>query len=99
MIPVIAPGTAEARGFGGQDRHATPSEVRQAAIDRRAALLPKSARRNYLRATAGKASPRSAIKAFCGECCGDVRSEVTNCTALTCPLFAYRPFQKKRGSL
>ena len=41
----------------------------------------------------GKVSPRQAIKAFCLHCTGYVRKDVTNCTALACPLFAYRPYQ------
>lgn len=45
--------------------------------------------RSYL----GKSSPRAAIKAFCLQCVGYKREDVTNCTALGCPLHKYRPYQ------
>lgn len=38
-------------------------------------------------------SPKTAIKAFCLDCTGFMRSEITNCTALACPLYPYRPYQ------
>ena len=41
-------------------------------------------------------SRKTAIKAFCGECVGFNRDEITNCTALACPLRKYRPFQSKQ---
>jgi len=45
------------------------------------------------RAREGTASPRQAIKAFCLECVGHVRKDITNCTAQQCPLYKYRPYQ------
>lgn len=45
------------------------------------------------RAVTGRASPRSAIKAFCLRCVGYLREDVTNCTAYKCPLHTYRPYQ------
>lgn len=69
--------------------------VRRPAVQRRLQQMPVSAKRAYLRAAIGTASPREAIKAFCMECvCWD-RNEVRLCTGLPCPLFLYRPF---RGS-
>jgi hypothetical protein len=41
-----------------------------------------------------KTSPLQAIKAFCNNCVGDIRSDITNCTAKQCNLYIYRPYQK-----
>jgi len=41
-----------------------------------------------------KISPMQAIKAFCINCVGDIRSDITKCSAKQCPLFIYRPYQK-----
>ena len=49
------------------------------------------------RAYAGTASPRTAIKAFCLQCVGYLREDVTSCTALACPLHGYRPYQRREG--
>jgi hypothetical protein len=57
----------------------------------RLAEAPDLYRAQYKRALDGKASPRVAIKAFCLECVGYVRKDVTNCTAYACPLYEYRP--------
>ena len=46
------------------------------------------------RARKGTASPRSAIKAFCLECAGLIRKDITGCTATQCPLHKYRPYQQ-----
>jgi hypothetical protein len=45
----------------------------------------------FERVFCGEASPRQAIKAFCSECVGFDQSEIENCTATDCPLYAYRP--------
>jgi len=55
--------------------------------------MPKACRSTYLRAVGGR-WPKSAIKAFCLECVGWQRAEVARCTALACPLWAYRPFRR-----
>ena len=39
-------------------------------------------------------SLRLAITAFCWECVGQVRQDVTGCTATKCPLYPMRPWQK-----
>ena len=67
--------------------------ARRPAVGKRVAETPPSARRGYLRAAAGTASPRQAIKALCMECGGWQRDVVRFCTAVACPLYAYRPFQ------
>jgi hypothetical protein len=58
-------------------------------IERRAAIMPESMRRQYLRAMRGK-SPLGAIKAFCRMCVGWQRLEVNECTDPACPLFPLR---------
>ncbi len=45
------------------------------------------------RAYQGK-SKAAGIKAFCLQCVGYVRDDITGCTALGCPLWPYRPYQK-----
>ena len=82
----------EARDSEAQNKRTDTGAARQSAIAERAAQMPKSCRRRYLKATRGKASPRVAIKAFCLECCGWQRQEVRICTNLACPLWEYRPF-------
>jgi len=49
-----------------------------------------------LRGVSGKAA---AVKAKCQECVNyeEVRERVGNCTAWTCPLWRFRPYQKTRG--
>jgi hypothetical protein len=73
--------------------------ARKAAVNKRAARTPESARGTYLRAATGQASPRDAIKAFCFECNGEDRQAVAECTALACPLWAYRPWQRSQQAI
>jgi len=40
-----------------------------------------------------KTTPMQAIKNFCLSCVGDIRKDVTECSAKQCPLFIYRPYQ------
>lgn len=72
------------------------SDTELVAIDARIAQMPSSCRAVYRRAVKGK-SQAAAIKAFCLECVGWARAEVTSCTAPACPLFMYRPFRGKDG--
>lgn len=60
---------------------------------RRIETAPESFRRLLTQATAGKCSPRQAIKAQCAECVGFDREAITTCTAYACPLWHLRPFQ------
>ncbi len=64
------------------------------SITDKADKMPKIYRNSYLSAVSGKTSPRNAIKAFCIECMGYVRAEVTNCDVIDCPLNLYRPYRK-----
>ncbi|KKL82124.1 hypothetical protein LCGC14_1987830 [marine sediment metagenome] len=68
------------------------------SITSKADDMPGIYRKNYLAAVSGKATPRNAIKAFCIECMGYVRSEVTNCDTIDCPLNLYRPYRKASDS-
>ena len=40
-------------------------------------------------------SLRAAINAYCWDCGGESRTEVTFCTVTNCPLYHLRPWQKK----
>ena len=64
--------------------------------EKRAKTAPESSRGLLKRCWAGKASPREAIKAQCLECQGYDREAIITCTAPACPLYAYRPGQKRK---
>ena len=75
-----------------QPKKIDPSVVaalRQRRIDQTSPMYKSLMRR----ACEGSASPRQAIKAFCLHCVGDLRDQITNCTAYACPLYEYRPYQ------
>ena len=55
-------------------------------------FVPESMRKTYDKAMTGK-SRGAAVKAFCCECCGYDRKEVSLCTDPGCPLYLYRPFR------
>lgn len=55
---------------------------------------PVSAKTILERAFEGAASPRAAIKAKCLECLNFDRKAIGACTGYSCPLWAYRPYQK-----
>lgn len=95
--PRLAARPVEASGFESAKARKGVEATLHPAVRKRLADMPDSARRGYLRAIQGKASPRAAIKAFCMECCGWQRDEVRLCTAQACPLYAYRPFQGGRA--
>ncbi len=67
---------------------------RKSAVDKQALEIPRLYRVAYVRAAAGKASPRSAIKAFCLTCVVWQRHEVAHCTSVACPLYEYRPWKQ-----
>ena len=66
-------------------------------VARRLRAMPPSFRGAYRRAQGGT-SLRAAVTAFCGECCGYDREAVRACVALACPLWRYRPWQRKAGA-
>lgn len=84
--------TPEALDGATRERLSVLNPSKRALVAKRAAGVPISARLGYLRAALGEGSPRQAIKAFCLECTGWDRAEVTRCTAKACPLFEFRPF-------
>ena len=77
-----------------QEALSTLKGPRAQAVAQRAAEIPPRMLRAYLRAVCGK-SLRSAVTAFCSECAGWNRAEVRRCTSLACPLYLYRPYQRK----
>lgn len=68
------------------------------SITSKADEMPGIYKKNYLAVVSGKASPRNAIKAFCIECMGYIRAEVTNCDVIDCPLNLFRPYRKAGDS-
>ena len=67
------------------------STTQREAVERHLGGIPGSARRGYVNAITGKASPWAAIKAMCYECMGYDRQAAHECESYSCPLFAYRP--------
>jgi len=63
---------------------------REEAVQLRLKQMPVSCRGIYRRAVGGR-SLRAAIDAFCQECVGYQRREITECTDLGCPLYGQRP--------
>ena len=59
--------------------------------------IPQRYKKNWLDCWEGTASKRKAIAAKCYECVGyeDTQNNVGGCTARACPLWRYRPLQKK----
>lgn len=51
-----------------------------------------------LAAWAGKCSPRAAIKLQCLDFCGEDVQSVADCGDRCCPLWKFRPFQKRRAT-
>ena len=67
-------------------------KTRETMIEERRQQIPKIHRATYDTAVKRRGF-RAAIKAFCLECVGWQKEEVRKCTALACPLFAYRPYK------
>jgi len=67
-------------------------EKRKAAIAKRRKGISVLYIATYDRAVSGK-SLRAAANAQCLECVCWQRIEITNCTDLACPLYAYRPYR------
>ncbi len=72
--------------------------LRSQKISGRLAEIPKKYRKNYKKAVKDN-SKAAAVKAFCLECSLWQENEITDCKAVTCPLYAVRPFAAKRLSL
>ena len=69
---------------------------RDEKIDERLSQMPATCRGAYKKAVKHK-SMRSAVNSQCLECVGYMRKEISVCTDLGCPLYSYRPFQKRTG--
>ena len=69
----------------------------QQRIDRKRQAVPVLYLKLFDRCISGDASPRQAIKLHCLECWGYVRTETALCDNVSCPLFAYRPYQTPQG--
>jgi len=65
---------------------------RQEQIIRQRKQIPQVFRKVYDRAVKGK-SLRASVNARCLDCCHWQRSAVRDCPALSCPLWAVRPYQ------
>jgi len=67
---------------------------RSEQIDKRLSGMPITCKATYKKAVKHK-SMRAAINSQCLECVGYQRKEVSLCTDLGCPLYSYRPYQKR----
>jgi hypothetical protein len=65
-----------------------------AAAKKGGKFLEKWMAEEALKKAQRKTTPMMAIKAFCNNCVGDIRADIQNCTAVKCPLYIYRPYQK-----
>lgn len=63
-------------------------------IIKRTAEIPEPYRKDYEKAVKGN-SRKAAVKAFCLECSLWQENEITDCKAVTCPLYAVRPFAER----
>ncbi|MBM4078134.1 MAG: hypothetical protein FJ278_00420 [Planctomycetes bacterium] len=92
VVPQIPRQVADRAAKSLQSALEAMDAARRSKVEQRARDCPTRHRLAYLRAACGLASPRQAIRAQCSECLGWERREVALCTALACPLYAYRPF-------
>lgn len=65
-----------------------------AAVKKGGKFLEKWLAEEALKKAQKKVTPMMAIKAFCNDCVGGIKADVRNCTAVKCPLYIYRPYQK-----
>lgn len=66
-------------------------------IEARIKSVPIKHRGLFIKAVKKQVSSKRAIRAFCQSCMGyeDLPTSVRECTALTCPLWTFRPYQEK----
>jgi len=57
--------------------------------------IPETKVIGYIRAINKLVGNKAAIKAKCFECSNYQTEEITHCNVVTCPLYEYRPLQKK----
>ena len=80
-----------------EKRHSTDiSEAQDTYLSR----IPISYRSAFKKALK-RQSRASAMKAQCQQCVGyqDVANSIRGCQSFICPLWAYRPYQQKRGEI
>jgi len=59
-------------------------------------MVPKACKFLFYRVYTAPKSKADAIKAKCLDCSCFVRTEVTACEMITCPLWQVRPYQEKK---
>jgi len=69
---------------------------RDVQITKRLKDMPTTCKGVYRKAVTHK-SMRAAVNSQCLECVGYIRKEISVCSDLGCPLYSYRPFQKRTG--
>lgn len=77
---------------------ATPLDLGQKialARERRLSSCTESAKGLFRRVYEGRATRNQSIKAMCLDCLGFDRAEIAVCGCYACPLWRYRPFQKR----
>jgi len=67
---------------------------RAAAKKKGGKALAKWEAEEALKKAQKRTTPMMAIKLFCLNCVGDIRKDIRECTAVKCPLYIYRPYQK-----
>lgn len=80
-------------------RAASRGTSNERGATRVARTVPDLQKAMFLRVYSGTASLRQAIKAKCIECCGfeNYFERVGQCTAYSCPLWGYRPYQSRES--
>jgi len=73
-------------------RGRVPQNLSHPKIKNKLIAMPPAYRNCYTQAMKGN-NLRAAIHSFCLECVGWQRTEVTQCTSISCPLYPYRPYQ------
>lgn len=71
-------------GFGDAKRDKMMRQVLEDALGKA---------RLFKKAYADKVSPRQAMNAFCLQCCWMDEVAIRECTATSCPLWGFRPYQ------
>ena len=76
----------------------SPSEfstAKRTAMFRQVQRDAPSKARQFERVYTGKASPRLCIKVMCLQCCWMDEDAIRECSAPACPLWDFRPYQRK----
>ena len=76
-------------------RSGLPESVLTPHQHKRLASRGESVRSLFRKCFLKSANPRQCIKAFCLDCMGEDKSAIGECGDRCCPLWHYRPYQKK----